>query len=168
MRRPSSTGWSCPTHPPAWGWGSKAHPAGRGAGALRAVARGAGRVGRPAPPDRRPAPDRRGAGRADPHLAVRPDGHRLPPRHRAGSPPRSPRSPSTTGSSVEICPPRRGNRKGVVEKANHTSRNAGGAPWPTTWAWPKPRPGWTSSASGSATPGAGRWTRPAPPLENWQ
>ena len=24
-RRPSWTGWSCPTRPPAWGWGSKAY-----------------------------------------------------------------------------------------------------------------------------------------------
>ena len=32
---------------------------------------------------------------------------------------------------VDICPARRGNRKGVVEKANHTAGSVGGAPWPT-------------------------------------
>ena len=61
------------------------------------------------------------AGRGDPGVAVRPDGHGLPPRHRAGSPPRSPAVAKHYGVSVAICPPRRGNRKGVVEKANHTA-----------------------------------------------
>ncbi|MCX4781631.1 hypothetical protein [Streptomyces sp. NBC_01264] len=35
------------------------------------------------------------------------------------------------GVGVDICPPRRGNRKGVVEKANTRRLNAGGAPFRT-------------------------------------
>ena len=31
------------------------------------------------------------------------------------------------GAGVDICPPRRGNRKGVVEKANHEGQPLGGA-----------------------------------------
>ncbi|MEU0374875.1 transposase, partial [Streptomyces sp. NPDC006283] len=53
-------------------------------------------------------------------MAVRPDGHRLPPADRT--------DPATFasvakyyGAGVDICPPRRGNRKGVVEKANHSA-----------------------------------------------
>ena len=42
-----------PDPPAQWGWGVEGVPAGRGAGALRAVARGAGRVHRPAAPGRR-------------------------------------------------------------------------------------------------------------------
>ena len=79
--RPSSTGSSSrPAR--AVGVGHDGVPAGRVAGALQPLARGAGRVHRPATPDRRPAPGRRRARRAHADVAVRPDGHGLPPRVR--------------------------------------------------------------------------------------
>src|SRR5207244_1707596 len=84
------------------------------------VALGAGRVDRSAALDRRPAPGLRRVGWVDPHLAVRPDGHGLPPGQRpdhAGFAAVA----KHYGVSVANCPPRRGNRKGVVEKANHTA-----------------------------------------------
>ena len=58
-----------------------------------------------------------------------------------------------------ICPPRHGNRKGVVEKANHSAAQR----WWRTLAddatvGRAPRPGSTSSAPASATPGPGAGT----------
>ena len=105
----------------AVGLGVEGVPAGRRFGALRAVARGAGRVHRPAAPDRRLAPGLRRAGWADPHLAVRPDGHRLPPGHRPDHRLVRRGRQAITGCRWRSARPRRGNRKGVVEKANHTA-----------------------------------------------
>ena len=52
-------------------------------------------------------------------LAVRPDGHRLPPRQSGRVTASFAAVAKHYGVSVAICPARRGNRKGVVEKANH-------------------------------------------------
>ena len=70
--------------------------AGRLAGPLRSVARLPVPGDGPAAPGRGAGPDQPRSGRAHPAVAVRPDGHRLPPRRRAGSPPPSPASRSTT------------------------------------------------------------------------
>ena len=89
----SSTGSSCPTA--QWGWGEGV-PAGRRPGALVAVAWGAGRVPRPAAPDRgvhRSPP--RWAG--DPYLAGRPDRDGIVPRGRPDDRVASLRSRSITG-----------------------------------------------------------------------
>ncbi|MGH9062111.1 MAG: hypothetical protein ACRDZY_21725, partial [Acidimicrobiales bacterium] len=55
-------------------------------------------------------------------------------------------------AGVRICPSRRGQRKGVVEKPTTPRRSAGGAPWPMSAPRRRPRPTWTGSAPGSATP----------------
>ncbi len=108
-----------PNPPAQWGWGSGV-PVGRRFGALRAVARGAGRVHRPAAPDRRLAPGVRRAGWADPHLAVRPDGHRLPPRHRPDHLLVRRGGPPLRGVGGDLPgPPRQPQGRG--EKANHTA-----------------------------------------------
>jgi hypothetical protein len=80
-------------------------------------------VRRPAAPDRRAAPVASGSGwldrtwRFDRMATVcHPAAGRVTATFAA--------SPSTTGSPCALCPPRRGNRKGVVEKANHTARAA--------------------------------------------
>ena len=146
MRRPSGTGWSCPTRPTPWGWGAKAHLL---VGALAhsgRVARAAGRVRGPAAPDRRPGPRSARAGWADPGLAVRPDGHRLPPGHRPGHRLVRRGREALRGVGGDL-PARRGNRKGVVEKANHTAAQR----WWRTLADDvtrrgRPRPRWTGSA----------------------
>jgi transcriptional regulator with XRE-family HTH domain len=69
--------------------------------------------------DRGAAPGRHSAGRADPQLALRSDGHRLPPgsgRITASF------GPVAMHYAVElsICPSRRAWRKGAVEKSAHT------------------------------------------------
>jgi hypothetical protein len=70
--------------------------------------------------------------------------------------------------AVRICPPRRGRRKGVVEKRPTTPpRSAGGAPCPRRSAWPRRRPAWTPSAPGSVTPGPAGWTGPTPRSARW-
>ena len=120
-RKPSGTGWNCPIHPQSWGWGTTAHLL---VGSLAHSGKWRGcavAVDGSAAPGRRAGPGHPRPGRGDPGVAVRPDGHGLRPRRRAGSPPRSPGSPSTTACRWSICPPRRGNRKGVVEKVNHTA-----------------------------------------------
>ena len=64
--------------------------------------------------------DRRGAappGRHAAGVADRPDGDRRDPGHATGSRRSSRRPPSTTASRSWVCPPRRPQRKGVVEKA---------------------------------------------------
>ncbi|MFE2093030.1 hypothetical protein [Streptomyces sp. NPDC059460] len=61
------------------------------------------------------------------------------------------------GVQVAICPPRRGNRKGVVEKANHSAVQRSGARSPTVSASSRPGlasttsspSGWTSGAAAS-------------------
>src|SRR4051794_6537845 len=84
------------------------------------MARGAVLVDGAAAADRRPALRLRRAGRADPQLAVRPDGDGLSPRFGKVSASFAAVA-KHYGVAVAICPPRRGNRKGVVEKANHTA-----------------------------------------------
>ena len=62
---------------------------------------------------------------------------------------------------VEVASARRGaaTARAWWRRPTTPRRNAGGAPWPTTSRRPRPRPGWTSSASGSATPGRTRRAR---------
>src|SRR4051794_15582243 len=84
------------------------------------MARGAVLVDGAAAADRRPALRLRRAGRADPQLAVRPDGDGLSPRFGKVSASFAAVA-KHYGVAVAICPPRRGNRKGGVEKANHTA-----------------------------------------------
>ena len=64
--------------------------------------------------------------------------------------------------AVAVCPPRRGNRKGVVEKVT-LPRNAGGAPYPTMSRSNRPKPTWTDSPACAATPGCGPPLRVDPP-----
>ena len=142
--------------PPATGAGGQGVPAGRGAGALRAVARGAGRVDRPAAPDRRAPPGLRRAGRADPAwrfdrmaTVCHPAAGRVTASFAAVA--------KHYGVSVAICPARRGNRKGVVEKANHTAAQR----WWRTLAddaspSSRPRPAGPVVRCCAATPGCAR------------
>ena len=96
---------------------------------------------------------RRGLGGLTRGLAVRPDGHGLPPRHAAGSPPRSPRSPSTTGCRWRSARRGAGTARAWWRRPTTPPRNAGGAPWPTTSPSSRPRPAWTGSPACAATPG---------------
>ena len=59
------------------------------------------------------------------------------------------------GVSVAICPPRRANRKGVVERSITPPRNAGGAPWPMKPRLSRLRPAWIGSPAYGVTPGCG-------------
>ena len=117
--KPSGTGWNCPIHPKSWGWGKNAHllvGSLAHSGKWRAVL---------SPWTDQPhlvaALDRVARGWwGEPGVAVRPDGHGLRPwlgrvtASFAGV-------AKHYGVSVAICPARRGNRKGVVEKINHTA-----------------------------------------------
>ncbi|CDZ87169.1 hypothetical protein RHRU231_210095 [Rhodococcus ruber] len=109
------------------GLGEGGESAGRLVGAFGPLARGARPGDAPAAPDRRSRPRRPQARRPDPHLAVRSDGHGLSPRQREGHPDSGKVTASFAGVAkhygvaVAICPPRSGNRKGVVGKANHTA-----------------------------------------------
>ena len=120
MRKPSGIGSSCPTHRPAWGWGNTAHLL---VGALAHSGRWRGHLAE---------------AETFPHLVLGLDAVS----RKLGGLTRSWRfdrmatvaSPNTGritatfagvakhyGVQVALCPPRRGNRKGVVEKANHTA-----------------------------------------------
>jgi len=58
-----------------------------------------------------------------------------PPSATPGVGPRSPPLPGVAtpyGFSVAICPPRRGQPQGLVEKVTHTAEQRGFAPWPTS------------------------------------
>ena len=121
VRRRSGTGWTCRTRPPAWGWGKTAHLL---VGSLAHSGPVAGRpvgVDGPAAPGRRAGPGQPRPGRGHPVVAVRPDGHRLPSRHRQGDRVVRRRREALRRVRSAICPPRSGNRKGVVEKINHTA-----------------------------------------------
>ena len=109
-----------PDPPAGWGWGVDRASAGRRPVALEPVAGGAGRVRGPAAPGRGPRRRRHVASAAAPR--------------RGGSTgwprcvtPSSGRITATFapvakhyGVGVDICPSRHGNRKGVVEKGNHS------------------------------------------------
>ena len=132
----------------ALGLGRQGVPAGRGAGALGAVAR----RGWPTSMDQPhliEGLDRvtRALGGLHRSVAVRPDGHRRAPGIRPGH--RVVRRGRQALRRVRAaCPPRRGNRKGVVEKANHTAAQR-----------------WWRTLADDVTPGAGpgcAWTRGAP------
>ena len=110
-----------PDPPAHWGWGSKAFLL---VGALAHSGRWRGVLAESTDQPHlidAPAPGLRRAGRADPQ-----------PGGSTGWPPSATRARGQVtasfaavakhyGVSVAICPPRRGNRKGVVEKANHTA-----------------------------------------------
>ncbi len=128
-----------PDPPAHWGWGQTAYLL---VGALAHSGPWRGRAG--AESETMPHfidgldADRPRARRADPRLAVRPDGH--------GCHPETGRVTASFaavakhyGVSVEICPPRRGNRKGVVEKANHTAAQRWWRTCPTTPPSKRPR-----------------------------
>lgn len=101
--------------PASWARGSMAHLFVVTLGVLEQVVRDAP-LGDDSTPDRRLArPDLPERGWGEPDLAFRSDGHAAGNReHRWGGQTRY-------GVSVAICPPRRGNRKGVVAKSNHTA-----------------------------------------------
>ena len=117
--------------PASWGWGVDGASAGRVAGAFGSLARLSGAGDDAAASGRRAGPDRPRPGRGDPHVAVRPDGHGLPPgvgaghghlrrgrealRGRGGDLPAAAGQPQGCGGEGRITPP----------------RNAGGAPWRT-------------------------------------
>jgi len=95
-------------------------PVGGGVVSLVEVAWGAVRIDGTIPVGRRSTPGRAPVGRVDPGLAVRPDGHRRAPSDREGD------RDLLADREAFRCPgpavpTRRGNRKGVVEKANHTA-----------------------------------------------
>ena len=75
--------------------------------------------------------------------------------------------PSTTGSGWTSARPGTATARAWWRRATTRWRNAGGAPWPTTWIRPGPSPAWTSSASASATPAGAPWTRPAARSGSW-
>jgi hypothetical protein len=100
------------------GLGQEGQSASRVAGPFREVAGGVVAVDRSTAPGRRDRPCRARPGRCVTGVAVRPDGHRVRPGQREGD--RVVRRVAKQyGMSVAICPGRRGNRKGVVEKVNH-------------------------------------------------
>jgi len=72
----------------------------------------------PAPPDRRPSPGRRRLGRAEPGLALRPDGHRGHPGN---------------GEGVQPCPPRRGTWPWAWPARPPRPATAPTSPPPRTW-----------------------------------
>ena len=93
----------------------------RGVGAFGSVAGPFRRVDGPAPCDRRPRPCRPRAWAGSAACGASIGWPRCVTRRRGGSPRASPAVAKHYGVSVAICPPRHGNRKGVVEKANHTA-----------------------------------------------
>ena len=121
-RKPNGTGSSCPTRPPAGTATARRRILLVGALSHSGKWRGvlAESTDQPHLIDAQHRVATR-LGRADQGLAVRPDGHRGAPGHREGHRLLRARSRSTIGVQVQPCPPRRGNRKGVVEKANHTA-----------------------------------------------
>src|SRR5215213_10284854 len=61
-----------------------------------------------------------------------------------------------------------GTARGWWRRPTTPPRNAGGAPWPTRCPRPRPRPAWTGSACGSATPARGAgWMGPRPRWPGW-
>lgn len=120
MTKPNGTGWNCPTHPNRGGGGKTAHllvgslaHSGKWRAelspsedqphliaALDRVTRGLGGVSRVWRFDRMATVCDPGSGRVTATFAG---------------------VAKHYGVSVAICPPRRGNRKGVVEKINHTA-----------------------------------------------
>ena len=122
MRKPSGTGWSCPTRPRAWGWGSQAYLL-VGALAHSGRWRGCAVAESMDQPHLVDGLDRvtRALGGVTAGVAVRPDGHRRATRRPGRITASFAAVAKHYGVSVAICPPRRGNRKGVVEKANHTA-----------------------------------------------
>ena len=118
--RPSGTGWSCPDPPARWGWGSKAFllvgalaHSGRWRGWLSAsmdqphLVEGLDRI-------TRALGGLTAAWRFDRMATVvHPESGRVTASFAAVA--------KHYGVSVRPCPPRRGNRKGVVEKANHVA-----------------------------------------------
>ena len=109
-----------PDPPDRWGWGTMAHLL---VGSLAHSGRWRGYLSAddgPAASGRRAGPDQPESGRGDPAVAVRPDGHRLPPRLRPGHR-HLRRGREALRGHDQICPPKAGHRKGVVEKVNHTA-----------------------------------------------
>ena len=67
------------------------------------------------------------------------------------------------GVSVAICPPRRGNRKGVVEKANHTAAQRWWRTLADDVAAEQAQARWTGGAGCAATPGCAPPSTASPP-----
>jgi hypothetical protein len=104
-----------PDPPANWGWGDTAHLL---VGALSHCGRWRGVLAE-SEDQAGAARGRCSAGRVHEAVAVRPDGHRVLPRLRADHGlVRRGRQALRVG--VDICPSRHGNRKGVVEKGNHS------------------------------------------------
>src|SRR6476659_5275121 len=91
------------------------------AGPFSQVASGVVAVGGSTAPGRRPRPRDPRAGWGEQGVAVRPDGHGLRSRGSGRVTASFAGVAKHYGVAVAICPPRRGNRKGVVEKVNHTA-----------------------------------------------
>ncbi len=112
-RRSSGTGSSCPRRPGAsrrscWSARCRTRAVVRGV-FCEQMTFGASRRG--------DAPGAAPAGRHAASLADRSDGHDRDPGHRPVDRRRPRRRPSTTASRSTVCPPRRAQRKGVVENA---------------------------------------------------
>ena len=108
-----------PDPPQSWEWGRR-RICWSGRWRIRASGAAGCRRARISRTWSRPGPGVPSPWRGDRYVAVRPDGHGLRP----GSGRVTASFAAVAkhyGVSVAICPPRRGNRKGVVEKANHTA-----------------------------------------------
>lgn len=122
-----------PGPPEGWGWGSKACLF---VGALAHSGKVAGAVGRvdgPTACDRRARSGVTRTGRVDRRVAVRSHGDGVPSRHRAGHRVVRGGREALRGVGRDLPgPARHGNRKGVVEKANHTAAQRS---WRTLGRW---------------------------------
>ena len=121
-----------PDPPDAWGWGSMAHllvgslaHSGRWRGYLSAI-------DGPAAPGRGAGPDQPGSGRADPAVAVRPDGHRLPPRLRPGHRHVRRRREALRGDGHDLPTAGRAPQRGGGEGQPHRGATLVADPAPTT------------------------------------
>jgi len=118
VQRCSGTGWSSRTRPAAGAWGPRA-PVGRRAPVLRALARGLGQHRGPLPSRAGFAPSLGPARGAAETVAVRRRWPPWPARRPGGVTAGFAALAKHYGVGVDLCPPRHGNRKGSVEKANH-------------------------------------------------
>ena len=121
-----------PDPPDAWGWGSMAHLL---VGSLAHSGRWRGYlspVDGPAAPGGGAGPDQPGSGRAHPAVAVRPDGHGLPPRVGPDHRHVLRRREALRGDDQDLPGRGPGTAKGWWRRSTTPRRNAGGAPSPTS------------------------------------